>query len=241
MIRERVSTRGVLRALEPEVELQACQMPPELIGVVSELAAKRYLDGRALWDKKFENSTKSIAKHRARNLYRSRKDTIRNITQLQMHFFQDAYEQERFAGTPNNVEKGIKAGLHTAASWSWAWAIDGEERPPPSSIVSRRDTEEARRLSKIADQPTTTDHENMSGNNLWSLLVSSLSFEKGGDGNEAKEETPVRGLPKMLARLISARHVRDTLSTPEPENYLASIDQGVYRSGDNTRKQVEDR
>ncbi len=74
----------------------------------------------------------------------------------------------------------MKEGLRkTAASWAWAWAIDGDERPPASSIVARRDTEEARRLSKIADLPIVGDEHHLSGNNLWSFIVNVLTSEKG--------------------------------------------------------------
>ena len=58
MIRERVSTRGVIRALEPESELSAFRLPPELIGEISELAVRRYMDGTQKFGKKFGKTAK---------------------------------------------------------------------------------------------------------------------------------------------------------------------------------------
>ena len=50
MIRERISTRGVVRALEPEADLTAFRLPRELVCDISELALRRYVDGAArLW------------------------------------------------------------------------------------------------------------------------------------------------------------------------------------------------
>lgn len=133
MIRERVSTQGLIRPLEPEADLVALRVPPEAIGVLSELSVRRYLDGKTKFDKKFSGTIKTIEKHRNRNLERSKKDMVRNMTQLQHHL---VAKDDRGKET----EKGIKEGLLAASgSWSWAWALDGGERPPPSSIVARRD------------------------------------------------------------------------------------------------------
>ena len=66
MIRERISTRGVIRPLEPESELDAFQLPPELIGEISELAVRRYMDGQARFSRKFGKTAKAIEKARLR-------------------------------------------------------------------------------------------------------------------------------------------------------------------------------
>ncbi|KAI0919010.1 hypothetical protein AcV5_002037 [Taiwanofungus camphoratus] len=177
MIRERVSTSGVIRPLEPESELSALLYPEELIGTISELIVQRYYDGQAKFTRKFAKTYKSIEKKRLRNINLAQHDTMRNISQLQAHLAHDdkASQSEAKAHTP----KGVKEGLITTGSWPWAWALDTDEHPPPSSIVSRRDTEEARRLARIADQAFLTEENAMNGNNLWSLIVDFLTKTPG--------------------------------------------------------------
>lgn len=180
MIRERVSTNGVIRELESEDQLLACQQSLESICVVSERTAKRYLNALAVWDKRFKSSTKSITKRRARNLNLARRnDTIRNVELLQMHFFQNASDTDRKRIALLQEGKSVQKGFQrSSASWSWAWAFDADEKPPPSSIVSRRDTQEAQRLSRIADQPTTAGDDHLSGNSLWTVMINMLTPEQ---------------------------------------------------------------
>ena len=66
MIRERVSTRGTIRPLEPETELPAMQVPPERIGTPSEHAMWRFIAGHAHFEKKFARAFRRIAKDRQR-------------------------------------------------------------------------------------------------------------------------------------------------------------------------------
>ncbi|KAH8087826.1 alpha/beta-hydrolase, partial [Cristinia sonorae] len=173
MIRERVSTRGAVRPLEPEAELSAFALPPELVGVVSELAIRRYLAGKAKFDKKFHKTSKTIAKQRKRNLETAKKDAMKNMSQFQSYM----EAQQRNPGRAPESFKGVevKEGKSASGSWSWAWALDVDEHPPPSSIVSRRDTDEAVRLARIADQSVMATENMMSGNNLWSMIVNFLT------------------------------------------------------------------
>ena len=60
MIRERVSTRGAVRPLEPESELTAFRIPPEAVGAISELAMRRYVEGSAKLARKFGRKMASI-------------------------------------------------------------------------------------------------------------------------------------------------------------------------------------
>lgn len=212
MIRERISTRGVVRPLEPESELTAFQLPPELVGEVSELAVRRYLDGAAKFGRKFAKATKAIEKARRRNLERAKRDTMRNIAQL--HTFlnsgrsgdhgegsqhgqgdgshaasQDGHAEGSSArAVKADTAQGVKEGLAASGSWPWAWALDADENPPPSSIVSRRDTDEARRLAKIADQAVLMDEHAVSGNNLWSLIVNFLTMTPERDAGKHKHK-----------------------------------------------------
>ena len=168
MIRERVSTRGVIRPLEPEEKLSAFALPPELIGVVTELAMRRYIDGKIKFDKKFHKRAKKIEKRRTRNLETARKDAIKHMSQLQTHLEDQKHNKD-------NPQEKSKGGLTSSDSWNWAWALDADEHPPPSSIVSRRDTDEAVRLARIADQSVLLEEHMMTGNNLWSMVVNFLT------------------------------------------------------------------
>ncbi|TFK50945.1 alpha/beta-hydrolase [Heliocybe sulcata] len=193
MIRERVSTQGTVRPLEPESDLPALQVPVDIIGNINELAARRYLDGLRYFDQKFAHTKKTIAKQRKRNLERSKKDTVRNITQLQMYLNQDDDSSDPKvkvkSRSKSRERKGVKEGLMAASgSWSWAWALDADEHPPPSSIVSRRDTEDARELAKIADQSVLPEEKSMSGNNLWNVMVNFLTITPDRDADKGKEK-----------------------------------------------------
>jgi hypothetical protein len=66
MIRERVSTQGIIRPFEPEYEIPAMQVPPERIGTPSEYAMRRYIAGHARFEKKFARALRRIAKGRQR-------------------------------------------------------------------------------------------------------------------------------------------------------------------------------
>ncbi|KAJ3785120.1 hypothetical protein GGU11DRAFT_684254 [Lentinula aff. detonsa] len=162
MIRERVSTRGVIRPLEPPSDLPALCVPPQLIGEISERAVRRYIEGRTLFDKKFSGLRKTIEQRRRKHLQKARKDTTRNMSAL----------------------KGSTA-LLASSGWSWSWALDHNEHPPPSSLVARRDTHEALMLARVADQAVLQDEQGgvMSGNNLWSVIVGFLTPSASGAGN----------------------------------------------------------
>jgi hypothetical protein len=191
MIRERVSTQGVIRDLEAEHELAALGVPPDNIGKLSERAIRRYLDARAKFDKKFRSSTKAIDKHRLRNLELDTSYTKRNMRHSLRRFkntttFKDTTADPR-------TRSGDVDNSSDSEHWGWAWALDEQERPPPSSIVSRRDTKEARRLAKIADESVFQNDKSLSGNNFWSLMVNFFTTtpyrdERNNAPDSAKQE-----------------------------------------------------
>ncbi|RDB24709.1 AB hydrolase superfamily protein C4A8.06c [Hypsizygus marmoreus] len=200
MIRERVSTQGVIRPLEPESELVAFDVHPDCIGRMSELTLRRYLDARAMFDKKFAHSIHLVEKQRHRHLRRAKEDTQRNMTVLQHSLMQEDQNDNADVDTSH----GIKAGLlASSGSWSWAWALEGDERPPPSSIVSRRDTAEARRLARIADQAVFQGDQSLSGNRFWSAVVNFLTVTPDRDRVSQDSPIPSKGasrLPRFLRR-----------------------------------------
>ncbi|KAF8261460.1 hypothetical protein EI94DRAFT_1745923 [Lactarius quietus] len=152
MIRERVSTQGIIRPLEPETELPALQVSPELVGTPSENAMRQYLAGHTRFEKKFARALRRIAKQRQQNLERASRDTHLHVAALQ-HYL------ERDRPADGNME----------------WELDVDERPPPSSIVARRDTDEALRLARVADKAVLASEQVLSANNLWNVVVGFLT------------------------------------------------------------------
>ncbi|KAJ7019317.1 hypothetical protein C8F04DRAFT_1236790 [Mycena alexandri] len=215
MVRERVSTRGVVRPLEPEAELLAFSVPSETICVVSELAVRRFIEGTERWDRKFAGAYKTVEKHRQRNLERAKKDTVRNMNVLQNFIGREADAKAKKEEKKTETVMGIKDGLlASSGSWSWAWALDANENPPPSSIVSRRDTQEALRLARIADQPMLQSEEHsMTGNNLWSVMVNFLTMIPDKDRSKSEDsaldvgekEKPLRKRKSTLSRMFTSR------------------------------------
>ncbi|KIK95764.1 hypothetical protein PAXRUDRAFT_826684 [Paxillus rubicundulus Ve08.2h10] len=205
MIRERVSTRGIIRLLEPAEQLDALRVPPELIGVLSERAVRRYLEGKALFDKKYAKEMLTVEKHRNRNIDLAKKDISKNLVHLQ--------ELQKGKGKDNAKEgtKYFRDGLESSTG-NWGWAL-ADERPPPSSIVSRRDTDEARRLARIADQAVLHDEARMNGNNLWATVVNSLTpspeterqVSCSESTNPTAQRTPLKKSKSMFASLRARR------------------------------------
>ena len=167
MIRERVSTKGVIRPLEHETELEALQL--QNVGRLSEHTMNRFLREREIFDKKFSKTLKSIEKHRRRNLERSKHDMIKWLGFLREFLHKSDDEAE--------TEKRIESVV-LSPRWNWAWACEDED-PPPSSIVSRRDTEEARKLAEVADEAVLGEDHSVSGNNLWSVVINFLTATPG--------------------------------------------------------------
>ena len=196
MIRERVSTQGVIRALEAEHELAALTVPPDNIGKLSEPTIRRYLDARAKFDQKFRHSMKSIHKHRLRDLELDRSDTKRSVNDSQRSL--NPYKNRTIDDNTRN--KDIH-GPVDSGYWSWAWVLDEQERPPPSSIASRRDTAEARRLAKIADESVFQNDKSLSANHFWSLVLNFFTATPDRDGTivdgDKKQEPRISRLLKL--------------------------------------------
>lgn len=158
-------------------------MPRDEIGTIKEGAALRYLTGQYLWDKRYKRARKQVAKHRQKNLDQARhKDGRRIVESVKQSLRarrQDGVEEE---------EEGEGAGEEDW-SWGWAWALDGEV-PPPSAIVSRRDTvspfamtgkistddqSEARKLALMADRLDSAKPTSIGGLSIWVALATFFS------------------------------------------------------------------
>jgi hypothetical protein len=133
MIRERVSTQGIIRPLEHQEDLPAFRLSPQLIGTTPDIVLERYMAAKQAADQKFASTIRGIEKARMRNIERASQDFAQRTAALRRYF--------RSAG-----------GVGGGEAWRLAWALDADERPPPSSIVGRLDTEEALRFAQAADK-----------------------------------------------------------------------------------------
>lgn len=169
MIRERVSTEGYIHPLEPVDGLECMRMPEEVLGRISELALRRYIDTQRHFDKKFSHTYKSIDKQRRKNIERAKLDTIKRMSKIKktLKGREDSNGHGKRAGEPSE----FKDQLLSKPGWSYAWVFEEGEAPPPSSIVARRDTNEARELAELADNSILEGDRAFSGNNLWSIMV----------------------------------------------------------------------
>lgn len=169
MIRERVSIHGLIRPLEPESELDAFTVPEELIGTISERAIRRYVESEAHFRKKFAQTYKSIEKARKRNLERMERKESKRLEALRA-----SRNNGSSAGSDGSQLK-IQDSVPKSPGWGYAWALDELEKPPPSSIAARRDTEEARKLAQIADQAMMEGTSELNANSLWSVMMNFLT------------------------------------------------------------------
>lgn len=154
--------------MEPEAELPAFQLNADLVGAISELSLRRYIQGKAKFDKKFSRTFKNVIKERKRNLELAHEEGDVSLGYLESYLRKVTEKSD----SGQDVLNSPRLQKVTAGSWNWSWALDEDEHPPPSSIVSRRDTWEARQLAMIAD---ITPENTFSGNNLWQHLVTFLT------------------------------------------------------------------
>ncbi|KAF8119416.1 hypothetical protein EV363DRAFT_1441476 [Boletus edulis] len=203
--RERVSTQGIIRPLESIDKLDALHVPPEIIGVLSERAMRRYLEGKAVFDQKYAKELMSIERTRMRNIDLAKKDIGRNLTQLQELQLVRTPEKQK------ETSQAFRDGLESSSgAWGWAWA---DERPPPSSIVSRRDTDESRRLARIADQSVLQDEACVRNNSLWAVITKFLTTsppqEHPASDCEAVEPAVDRMVIKKSKSMFASLRIRE--------------------------------
>jgi hypothetical protein len=199
MIRERVSTRGLIRPLEPETDLPAMQVPSDHIGTLPERAIERYVTARERSDKKFAQAIKRIEKQRLRNIDRASRDMNQHFAALQ-HYLDRESQATATASTLRGAGTDRMTSTRTTSSWNMAWALDEDERPPPSSIVARRDTEEALKLARIADKAVLASERTLSANNLWNVIISFLMASPEERREGRRTPSPPGHSPKLKAK-----------------------------------------
>ncbi|KAI0506057.1 alpha/beta-hydrolase [Xylaria bambusicola] len=68
MIRQRVSRHGIIRPLEPAVELPACTLDPNEIGVIKQSPVQKWLEARHQWDTRFASTRAKVHKKRLKEM-----------------------------------------------------------------------------------------------------------------------------------------------------------------------------
>jgi len=68
MIRQRVDRHGRISAMEPESEIEACNLAPESIGVIKEGPVRKWLEARRQWDNKFGSASAKVYKQRLKEM-----------------------------------------------------------------------------------------------------------------------------------------------------------------------------
>ncbi|GJJ08602.1 hypothetical protein Clacol_002821 [Clathrus columnatus] len=168
IICERVTIHGATHPWNPRDKSNILDFPVDNLGVINEPAARRFLSGQAKWKERFGSLTEKIDSERRKNLLLAKCEAIKTLDQFQGRLLQNEY---------NNKVRNLNDDFKT---WVWSWAVDGE-RPPASSIVSRRDTAEARLLARIADQSVEQQESKLSGNRLWTVLANFLTNRLSDD------------------------------------------------------------
>lgn len=183
MIRERVNFDGMCRPLEPESDLDAMTMPSTEIGMVKEGPALRYIEGQAIWDKKFRHTRKRIERHRRRNLHKARHHDAKTLSE-RWSKFRESESEVSSDEDPHTWQDRNADQIPLDVSWAWQWALGGEQ-PPPSAIVGRRDLvstlnrnlqqPEGRKTALQADRIDTTDDSEMHALSIWVMLAQMFS------------------------------------------------------------------
>ena len=203
----------------------------------------RYLNGQAVWDRRFARSIRSIAKRREKNLRDARTRDSKKIVQIwQDKIHSDSGERTRdrlhrimtAQSTGSESDRGweteVERNSHQHGlldqSWSWEWALDGEA-PPPSAIVSRRDFGEARQLALMADR-MDDDHEHtgVHGLSIWVGLAA--FFSSSHERNEAEE------------MVKHAQETRDDEKHSRRKKGLVGRVRGVFGKGKGKGEKKED-
>lgn len=208
MVRERVSITGVVRPLEPVSEIPCLQIKPEDLGVIKEGPVKRYLAGKALWDKKFKRAYKRVDKEREHHLHRSMREETsrikRRVKDAALHTVRSRPGEQqkpndvrpeseiRRTDSPEPMSNGKKDSKGKGRSdgeddrFEGIWQLHGE-RPPPSSIAARKDTAEARMLASSLERHYNSLHTLRLWNEVQDLGERS-KFSPGRDEDEDEAE-----------------------------------------------------
>jgi len=161
MIRERVDIDGRLRPLEAEDQLGALTMPAREVGMVKERPALRFVEGQAVWDRKFKHVRARIARHRTKNLERSKEvDSARIVARWQAaaadHRRRSSEEKRRESG---DKEKRWGSGDKKKGSSEKKGSARSSTEETRGNITADSDSSEYHTPRESLSSDRHSDHE----------------------------------------------------------------------------------
>jgi hypothetical protein len=73
MIRQRISTKGMIREMEPPEEIPALNIPTNEIGVINAVPTQRWLNAKEKWDRRYAKRKRRIQVLRAKEYVEAQK------------------------------------------------------------------------------------------------------------------------------------------------------------------------
>lgn len=193
------------------------QMPAEEVGKIKEGPAKRYLDGQALWEKKFRRAIKRVAKHRKRNIRHAREKDSSKIAKMWQqkvgeHRMREAEQQkgrDREESEAEHSEMPSEVDPDDSSDSS-----DGEDYEARGNSAAERKGDQTgaaptRAQSETDDRPRDNDVLDQTWSWRWAMegerpppsaIVSRRDFGEArqlalmADRMDSTHETPVHGL-----------------------------------------------
>lgn len=171
MVRERVDVRGVVRDLEAPEELAALQLSPAQVGVIKEGPIKRFLEGMRLADRRYAKLHERIRQERVEHVRSAETQESKRLRAALQRLGSTRRHELEQLDEGDAGEDDLEDLLRLRGPWALS------ERPPPSSVVGRKDTAEALRLARVIDE----SEQNRSGLRLWTRLVEGLDSHHSDD------------------------------------------------------------
>ncbi|GAA5842996.1 hypothetical protein JCM3766R1_001656 [Sporobolomyces carnicolor] len=227
MIRERISITGIVRAMEPEREMQALTLDPEDLGLIKEGPVKRYLAGKAIWDKKFAREQRRVNKNREKHLHKSIKEEAKRITRRAEEAAKrkkadlgnkrsDSSSKRNDTGPSQADEirvtdspEPFEVADSEREQFGGIWDLHGES-PPPSSIAARKDTSEARKLAKTLEEHYSRLHALA----LWSEIHDVVGHAPRENSTSNGDERSHHPASASVAGRLSSVNLAEYPSTP---------------------------
>ena len=129
MIRQRISTHGVIREMEPAAEIPALNIQPEEICVIHAGPTKRWLIAKQIWDVKYAKQKRRVQLARGREYIKAQKRGF-----LGGNLLGEIPPPSALAGRPSiqmaisEDQNGTLKKRKNLAGWMWGRMGEKEDR-----------------------------------------------------------------------------------------------------------------